>query len=401
MKSVASKNKARLEEEPLRRDEDLCSECLLCASACPFDAISVDEEGAPDIDLEECQLCGICAGICPSGSLEIDYYNYESLIDYVNQEIENPDTENLVVACRGSYPLTKDLSEILDEQEVEMDDFVNVRLPCVGRLDPEFYVGALKAGVDKVLVLKCDEDFCRFEDGSAINTRWVTMMSGLLSQFGFDDDAITILRNPMKAIYETADCVGCQKCEYICPYDAVEAEDLATPDIDSDACEGCGACSVLCSEFAIQIEGYEHENLRSKLQDYKNEAENLNDENTVFVFCCQWSDYLNLDIAEEGFIRDNVAVMEIPCFTALDPTLVIEALRSFDGVMVAYCSDEDCKREDGREVAERNALALKKVLERLGMSERLEMFETSPREVERFDSKLDDFISNLSSAQGD
>ncbi len=397
MKSMATKEKTALKEEPLRRDEDLCSECLLCVNVCPFDAISVDEEGAPDIDIEECQFCGICAGICPSGALDIDYYDHDALVDYVEQQMQNQDTSNLVVACRGSDPVTKEMKDILADYKVDMEDFVNIRLPCVGRLDPEFYIKALAAGVEKVLVIKCDEDFCRFEDGSAINTRWFTMMSELLDQFEFEDNTLTILRNPMKAVYETADCVGCQKCEYICPYDAVEAQDLATPNIDFDACEGCGACFILCSEFAIQVEGYEHDTLRSKVQEYKEAVEEKGEEDTVLVFCCQWAEYLNLDVAEDGFIRDNVAVIEIPCFTGLDPSLVIDALKSFDGVMVAYCPDDDCKREEGRDVADRNALALVKTLENLEMDDRLEMFETSPRMIGKFDSKLDEFISDLSS----
>ncbi|KXB05713.1 hypothetical protein AKJ51_04865 [candidate division MSBL1 archaeon SCGC-AAA382A20] len=398
---VSLNSREGISEEPIRRDEDLCSECLLCSSVCPFDAISVTEEGEPEIDISDCQLCGICAGVCPSGSIEIDYYNYESLIEYVQEEMEEKDTKNLVLACRGSYPLTRDMHEILKNYEVDFDEFVNVRLPCVGRVDPEFYIGALDSGIDEIVVLKCDEDFCRFEDGSAINTRWLALLSDLLSQFGYEDN-ITIFRNPMKAVYETADCVGCQKCEFICPYDAVEAQDLATPDIDFDECEGCGACSILCSEFAIQIEGHEHDVVYSKLQEYKEKVEKAESEkNTVLVFCCQWADFLNLDNAESGFIRDNVAVVEIPCFTGLDPTFVIDALESFDGVMVAHCSDEDCRQEEGRKIADRNSLILKRTLERLGLDERFETFETSPREAGRFDSELDSFISKLSSNEGD
>lgn len=387
-------------EDAITRDEDKCSECLLCVSVCPFDAIDVDEEEAPDIDPEECQLCGICGGVCPSGAIELEYYDVNSLLDYVEQEMKRTGTENLVVACRGSYPLSQEMEDILKDFGVNLEDYVNIRLPCVGRVPPDFYVGAISSGVENVVTIKCDEDFCRFEDGSAINTRWFSLLSKLLDQFGYEDNVVTIFRNPMKAVYETADCVGCQKCEYICPYDAVEAKDLATPNIDFDECVGCGACSLLCTEFAIQVEGYEHEELRERLQNYKERAEEMKPEkNPVLVFSCQWSEYLNLDKLDEenAFIRDNVAVMEIPCFTSLDPTLVINALESFDGVLVAACPDDDCKTEEGRDVARRNAQILERILKRLGVGGEFEVFETNPRDIGRFDSKLDSFISKVAS----
>lgn len=389
-------------EIPVRRDEDRCSECLLCVSACPFDAISVDEDGAPDIDIEECMVCGMCGGVCPSKAIEIDYYNIDSLLDYVEQERGEKDTDNLVVACRGSYPLSKNIEEIIDEYGIDFDDFVNIRLPCLGRMDPEFYVRALSDGIERIVMLKCDEEFCRFEDGSAINTRWSTLLSQLLDQFGYETDALTMLRNPMKAVYETTDCVGCQKCEYICPFDAVEAQGLATPEIDSEACEGCGACSILCSEFAIQVEGYEHETLRSELQEYKKEAEGIESEQpSILVFSCQWAEFSNLDYEENGFISDDVAVVEIPCYTSLDPTLVMDALESFDGVMVAACADDDCKMEEGRDVASRNSLVLEKTLEKLGAGDRFKVFFTSPREVGKFESEINSFKSELASTMSD
>lgn len=36
-----------------------------CATACPFDAISMGEDGLPDIDPEKCTRCGVCIATCP------------------------------------------------------------------------------------------------------------------------------------------------------------------------------------------------------------------------------------------------------------------------------------------------------------------------------------------------
>ena len=48
-------------------------------------------------------------------------------------------------------------------------------------------------------------------------------------------------------------CVGCEKCEKICPYEAIEmVEKLAV--IDAEKCTLCGVCVGECPFDAIVIE---------------------------------------------------------------------------------------------------------------------------------------------------
>ena len=90
-------------------------------------------------------------------------------------------------------------------------------------------------------------------------------------------------------------------------------------------------------------------------------------------------------------------VLEIPCFKALDPVHVINALNSgFDGVMGIVCSSEDCKLEEGRDTAERNLEVLKKVLKNMDLLDRFEYYETSPRCADELKQKVDEFYEKLS-----
>ena len=52
-------------------DKSLCIGCGSCASVCPVDAISFDEEGKAVIDKEICIKCGACQAICPVGAINI------------------------------------------------------------------------------------------------------------------------------------------------------------------------------------------------------------------------------------------------------------------------------------------------------------------------------------------
>ena len=85
-------------------------------------------------------------------------------------------------------------------------------------------------------------------------------------------------------------------------------------------------------------------------------------------------------ILTAAFKGKNAMVLEVPCFKAMDPVHVINALRcGFDGVMAVVCSAEDCKLEKGRDAAERNLGVLKDALKKMNLLDRFEYYEASPR----------------------
>ncbi len=384
----------------IKLNEDHCSKCLICYSVCPFEAISLDTETREvRIDIEKCQLCGICASVCPSSAIELGYYDDRSLIDYVKGQMEALETKDLVVMCRGSSPPSCQILDVLKERNVKV--FIPLRVPCVGRMTAEFYLQALRIGISKIIVVQCDPDFCRFKKGSAINLRKVLALQVLLKQLGYGNDKLTIIKNPLKAVYETEKCVGCDKCEFVCPYDAIEVQPLATPQINLEACKGCGACALVCPHLAIQLKGFEYELSSQAIEGYKAKVDELRAKGIsplVLVFCCQWAEFSALDHSTDSFVRENAVIIEIPCFDGLDPVQVLEAFRSgFDGVLAVVCSEEDCKLREGRETAERNVSALKQVLGKLNLAGRFEVCVASPRYLGTFDSMLESFTAKISS----
>jgi pyruvate ferredoxin oxidoreductase delta subunit len=53
------------------RDDDKCTQCLLCWVFCPDTSVMVKDQKVYDFDLEHCKGCGICAHECPVDAIEM------------------------------------------------------------------------------------------------------------------------------------------------------------------------------------------------------------------------------------------------------------------------------------------------------------------------------------------
>jgi coenzyme F420 hydrogenase subunit beta len=54
-------------------DKDLCCRCGTCVGVCPQDALSLDKDFFPIINLDKCDECGLCAKTCPGGGVNFKH----------------------------------------------------------------------------------------------------------------------------------------------------------------------------------------------------------------------------------------------------------------------------------------------------------------------------------------
>lgn len=378
-------------------NQDLCSRCSICHSICPYEAIKRDPAtGKVEIDLQKCQVCGICYSACPSVAIEIKYYDYESLVKYVGEMHDKYKIDTLVLMCRGNSPSTCEVQETLQKENINVKDFIPLRLPCAGRVPSEFVFRVLKAGVKRVISIQCEDNYCRYKEGTKIGTKRMTLGRAVLEEFGLSKDTFKVLKYSRKVVYDTSKCVGCDKCVFVCPYKAIEAEPFATPKVLPDYCMGCGACALVCPHQAIEVKGFEFETVFKRYAEAAKKLKAQGKGPLILVFVCQWSEFSALDQPEKGLLEKKAVTLEIPCFKSLDPVHVINALQSgFDGVMAVVCAPEDCKLQEGKETAERNVTVLKNTLKKMGPLNRFELFYASPRCVGEFNQKLDEFYRKI------
>ena len=242
--------------------------------------------------------------------------------------------------------------------------------------------------------------FCRFKEGTKVNARRLQLSKNVLKQLVFPDNALTVVKFSRKAVYKTDECVGCDKCVFICPYDAIVWKDVSTPEIKTEDCMGCGACALVCPHQAIELRGYEFEPVSEIIKNCSGKVANIRAQgkSPVLLFVCQWSEFSALDDVQKGCLTDNITIIELPCAKGFDPVLVLEALSmGYDGVMAVICPEELCKLEEGTYLGERNFSALKVVLKQYGLQDRFESFRVSPKYPGEFKEKLEAFKKNVSS----
>ena len=72
----------------------------------------------------------------------------------------------------------------------------------------------------------------------------------------------SILTSGIVAVINPDNCIGCRSCLHVCPYEAIEYDDLHhVCKVNGALCKGCGACSATCPSASVQLMGYRSDQL--------------------------------------------------------------------------------------------------------------------------------------------
>ena len=372
------------ERVALKLNEDYCSRCSICSSLCPFEAIKRDPEtGKFLLEIEKCQVCGICYSTCPAKAIDIIYYDVDSLTRYLEKAKRESDSDTLVIMCKGSAP---DFTVV--EKLFGVSKFIPLSVPCVGRVPEEVFLKVITMGIRGIYVLACDEDYCRFERGSRVTGRKIVALNLLLEQLGYGKEAITLRRNSLKVTVDADLCIACGNCVFYCPYDAAKLGSPGTIQFDLTACRGCGLCVAMCPALALDLENWERERISTLLSKLVSEMKSPK----ILVFRCQWAAFPPLN----GELAPNIRVIDLPCVSRVDAFHVLEAFqKGVGGVIIAACSEEDCKQEGGSKKAQHSVEKLVERLSQIGLQERLHFCTVAPRYPESLDRELEQFSEKI------
>jgi len=86
------------------------------------------------------------------------------------------------------------------------------------------------------------------------------------------DPSVAVVNRTAPPLFST--CVGCFLCQSVCPYQAIEKEEIKSRDgkilktvafINPSVCQGCGTCVALCRSKSIDILGYTHKQVYAEV----------------------------------------------------------------------------------------------------------------------------------------
>ena len=362
------------------QNADYCSSCSVCSTLCPYEALKKDAAtGKIILDITRCQVCGLCYANCPARVIDTLYYDLDSLLVYLEQARREQAADTLVIMCRGSAPDSAGVAELFG-----VDKFIPLMVPCIGRIPDELYLRARLMGIKSIKVLGCDEDYCRFERGSSVTGRKIIALNLVFEQLGYGRDVITLERHSLKVKVDPNLCIACGNCVFYCPYDAARLESPGGINFDLDRCRGCGLCVAMCPAIALELENWERERISRLISDLAREMK----PSKILVFRCQWAVFPGLDDKP----APNVRFIDLPCASRVDRFHILEAFQQgIDGVMVAACSEDDCKQERASGRAQHSLTIFGERLDQIGFKERLHFCKLSPRYPDELDREIEQF----------
>jgi heterodisulfide reductase subunit A2 len=69
-------------------DPELCTACLICVRACPYQVPFINKEGVSEIDISKCQGCGVCAAECPAKAITLSHFEDVQILAQIDALME-------------------------------------------------------------------------------------------------------------------------------------------------------------------------------------------------------------------------------------------------------------------------------------------------------------------------
>ncbi len=206
---IADCNAAVLAANGSKRCSNGCLGLGTCVTACPFEAIVINDNGIAEVFPDKCTGCGKCITACPRKIIELIPKVHKIFLACNNRERGAKVKKYCSVGCTACTLCVK----ATPSGAIEMDN----NLPKLDySKDENFITAAFKCPS------KCFVDLVKARPKANIDTK----------------------------------CDGCGKCVTVCPVKgAINGSEGERHSIDRNKCIGCGICLDSCHVHAISLWG--------------------------------------------------------------------------------------------------------------------------------------------------
>jgi len=160
-----------------------CSNCGLCASVCPFQAIQWEKGEPAELVPALCAGCGTCAAACPTGAITMRHFTDQQIMAQLAAMLEeNPQDKVAVFACNWCSYAGADMAGISRLQYPPTGHLI--RTMCSGRVSEDMVLEAFRCGAPVVLVSGCHFADCHYIDANRQTVKRVHKLWNKLERAG-------------------------------------------------------------------------------------------------------------------------------------------------------------------------------------------------------------------------
>ncbi len=164
--------------------EDRCvsakgKKCGICAEACPYNAIEVEQGKAAHVITAKCHGCGGCVAECPHNAISQMHFTDAQILAQIHALLaDRPEEKILAFRCHWCSYGGADLAGTSHFEYTSNER--GLRVMCSARMDADFIYEAFRLGAGAVLYSGCHPQDCHYITGQRIGAH---RAERLLKQF--------------------------------------------------------------------------------------------------------------------------------------------------------------------------------------------------------------------------
>ncbi len=193
---VLSKDTWEIEPIVARVDAERCisaqgKKCGICARACPYGAITVEQGYAAVVTPAKCHGCGGCVAECPQDAIRQDHFTDAQVVAQLAALLQDkPQEKILAFMCHWcSYGGADNAGTSHFEYPASSR---GLRVMCSARMDQDFILDAFRRGAGMVLVSGCHPQDCHYITGQQVAARRFERIPRTLERIGINPERFRV-----------------------------------------------------------------------------------------------------------------------------------------------------------------------------------------------------------------